>query len=87
MDMAAPISKSTARDMVKGILEDMEEIPTMDGAKRIAEEYLERGVFIEPEYLLDVWLDTKNRPGAKRAAGEWDENGSLNHGDQGFLKD
>ena len=60
MDMAAPISKSTARDMVKGILEDMEEIPTMDGAKRIAEEYRERGVFIEPEYLLDVWLEIWN---------------------------
>ena len=60
MDMAAPISKSTARDMVKGILEDMEEIPTMDGAKRIAEEYRERGVFIKPEYLLDVWLEIWN---------------------------
>lgn len=55
MDMAAPISKSTARDMVKGILEDVLEIPTMDGAKRIAEEYMQRGVFIRPEYLMDVW--------------------------------
>jgi hypothetical protein len=41
--------------MVKGILEDVLEIPTMDGAKRIAEEYMQRGVFIRPEYLMDVW--------------------------------
>ena len=56
-DMIAPKSKSTARDMVRGILEDVNEIPTMDGAKRIAEEYMLRGVFIRPEYLLDVWME------------------------------
>ena len=61
MDMAAPISKSTARDMVKGILEDVLEIPTMDGAKRIAEEYMQRGVFIKPEYLMDVWNEIWER--------------------------
>ena len=56
-DMIAPKSKSTARDMVRGILEDVNEIPTMDGAKRIAEEYMLRGVYIRPEYLLDVWME------------------------------
>lgn len=56
MDMAAPISKSTARDMVKGILEDVQEIPNIEAARRISDEYMLRGVFIRPEYLLDVWL-------------------------------
>ena len=56
-DMAAPKSTSTARDMVRGILEDIIEIPTMAAAERIAEEYKGRGVFIWPEYLLDVWME------------------------------
>ena len=33
------------------------EIPTMDGAVRIADEYWIRGVYIRPEYLLDVWME------------------------------
>ncbi len=57
MDMVCRISKSTARDMVRGIVEDIEEIPTIMAAKRIADEYMERGVFIKPEYLLDVWME------------------------------
>ena len=57
MDMAHPISTSTARDMVKGILEDVQEIPTIEAAKRISNEYRLRGCFIKPEYLLDVWLE------------------------------
>lgn len=57
MDMVCRISKSTARDMVRGILEGIEEIPTIMAAKRIAEEYGERGVYIRPEYLLDVWVE------------------------------
>ena len=56
-DIAAPVSTSTARDMVKGILEDVQEIPTIDAAKRISEEYMLRGCYIKPEYLLDVWLE------------------------------
>jgi len=56
-DVVAPKSCSTARDMVKGILEDVQEIPTMDAAQRIADEYWLRGVFIRPEYLLDVWME------------------------------
>lgn len=56
-DIVAPISKSTARDMVKGILEDVQEIPTIEAAKRISDEYMLRGCFIKPEYLLDVWLE------------------------------
>ena len=56
-NVIAPKSKSTARDMVRGILEDVNEIPTMDAAERIAEEYWLRGVFIRPEYLLDVWME------------------------------
>lgn len=56
-DITAPISKSTARDMVKGILEDIQEIPTIEAAKRISEEYMLRGCYIKPEYLLDVWVE------------------------------
>ena len=58
MDMVCRVSKSTARDMVRGILEDVQELPTIYGARRIAEEYMKRGVFIKPEYLLDVWMET-----------------------------
>lgn len=57
MDMVTRKSTSTARDMVKAILEDVSEIPTMQAAERIAEEYGMRGVYIKPEYLLDVWMD------------------------------
>ena len=35
-DIAAPISTSTARDIVKGILEDVQEIPTIEATKRIS---------------------------------------------------
>lgn len=56
-DMVTRKSKSTARDMVRGILEDVDEIPTLDGARRIADEYWLRGVYIKPEYLLDVWME------------------------------
>ena len=61
-DMVHPISTFTARDMVKGILRDVNEIPTLDGAKRIAEEYTGR-VYIKPEYLLDVWMEMWNGKG------------------------
>ena len=57
MDIACPISTSTARDMVRGILEDIQEIPTMEAARRISEEYMLRGCYIKPEYLMDVWME------------------------------
>ena len=57
MDIVCRQSKSTARDMVRGILEDVNEIPTLAAAQRIAEEYKLRGVYIRPEYLLDVWME------------------------------
>ena len=60
MDMVCRISKSTARDMVRGIIEDADELPTIYAARRIAEEYKERGVYIKPEYLLDVWMESIN---------------------------
>lgn len=60
-DIVAPISKSTARDMVKGILEDIQEIPTIEAAKRISDEYMLRGCYIKPEYLLDVWIEVWKR--------------------------
>ena len=60
-DMVCRQSKSTARDMVRGILEDVDELPTIYGAQRIAEEYKLRGVYIKPEYLLDVWLESIQR--------------------------
>lgn len=50
-------SQTTARDMVRGIVDGITEIPTLTGAQRIAEEYMARGVFIRPEYLLDVWIE------------------------------
>lgn len=56
-EIAHPISTGTARDMVKGILEQVDEIPNMPAAEKIAEEYGRRGVWIKPEYLMDVWLD------------------------------
>ena len=57
MDIVCRISKSTARDMARGILEGIQEIPTMEAARRISAEYSLRGCFIKPEYLLDVWLE------------------------------
>lgn len=63
MDMVCRISTSTARDMVRGILEDVEELPTIYAAQRIAEEYKVRGVWIKPEYLLDVWLESMQQGG------------------------
>lgn len=61
MDMVCRISTSTARDMVRGILEDVQELPTIYGAQRIAEEYKLRGVFIKPEYLLEVWMESMQK--------------------------
>ncbi len=57
MDIVCRKSKSTARDMVRGILEDVNEIPTLEAAKRISDQYMLRGTYIRPEYLLDVWLE------------------------------
>ena len=60
MDIVCRQSKSTARDMVRGILEDVNEIPTPEAAKRISDQYMLRGVYIQPEYLLDVWMEVWN---------------------------
>ena len=57
MDMVHRISTSTARDMVKGILEGVQEIPTIEAARRISDEYMLRGCYIRPEWLLEVWCD------------------------------
>lgn len=57
MDMANPISSSTARDMIKGILEYVTVPPSMEAAIEISDEYLLRGVYIRPDYLLDVWRE------------------------------
>jgi len=65
VDMVCRISKSTARDMVRGIIEDAEELPSIYAAREIAEKWKERGVFIKPEYLLDVWLETVGRGGTE----------------------
>ena len=59
-------STSTARDMVRGIVEDVEELPTIYAAREVAEKYKERGVYIKPEYLLDVWLETVGRGGTEQ---------------------
>ena len=57
MDMAAPMSTVTARDIATRILADVNEIPTTAGAERIAAELMKRGTYIRPEYLLSVWMD------------------------------
>lgn len=57
MDMVCRQSTSTARDMVRGILEGIDEPPTLEAARRISEEYAMRGGYIKPEYLLDVWME------------------------------
>ena len=64
-DMVCRKSTSTARDMVRGIIEDVQELPTIYAAREIAEKYKERGVYIKPEYLLDVWLETVGRGGTE----------------------
>ena len=63
--MVCRISKGTARDMVRGIIEDAEELPSIYAAREIAEKWKERGVFIKPEYLLDVWMETVGRGGTE----------------------
>ena len=65
-DMVCRKSTSTARDMVRGIIEDVQELPTIYAAREIAEQYKERGVYIKPEYLLDVWLETVGRGGTEQ---------------------
>ena len=57
MDIVSRTSKSTARDMARSIVEDIQEIPTLDACRRIADEYSVRGCYIKPEYLLDIWLE------------------------------
>ena len=60
-DIVAPISKITARDILKGVLADdprFQRIPTNDEAEKIAQElYHERNMFVDPTYLLDVWCE------------------------------
>ena len=63
MDMVCRKSTSTARDMVRGILEVETEAPTMEAARRISEEYMLRGCYIKPEYMLDVWTEMAGREG------------------------
>lgn len=58
MDITAYREKaSTARDMVRGILENENGPPTIEAARLIAEEYVLRGVHIKPECLLNVWME------------------------------
>ena len=61
-----PISKVTARDILKDIIRNdprFLETPTIDGAIHLADElHKERGMFVRPDYLLDVWTEmTKER--------------------------
>ena len=61
-----PISKVTARDILKDILRGdarIKETPSKDGAIHLADElHKERGMFVRPDYLLDVWTEmTKER--------------------------
>ena len=57
----APISTSTARDMVLAILEDVDEQPSIETARRISEEYSMRGWYIDPELLLQVWQEGEKK--------------------------
>lgn len=65
MDIVCRQSKSTARDMARGIIEDVEELPTIYAAREIAERYKERGVYIKPEYLLEVWEESVRKGGTQ----------------------
>jgi len=56
-DMFCKQSTVTARDIAIGILAGVDEPLTMEAAERISEEYQRRGVYIRPEYLLDVWTE------------------------------
>jgi hypothetical protein len=46
--------------MVYAILEDVDEAPSIEAAQRISDEYMKRGTYIRPEYLLDVWKEARN---------------------------
>lgn len=58
-DMVSRQSSSTARDMARAMIEDVPEEPSLEAATRIADEYALRGVYIRPEYLLEVWTHEK----------------------------
>lgn len=60
IDMVCRQSTSTARDMARAMIEDVTEEPSIEAAARIADEYALRGVYIRPEYLLEVWTDEKS---------------------------
>ena len=54
------ISKVSARDILKQIIESDERfsrLPNMEDAERISAELMkERGFYVRPLYLLDVWI-------------------------------
>lgn len=60
IDCVAPISKTSGRDILKQIIESDERfsrLPNMEDAERISAELMkERGFYVRPLYLLDVWI-------------------------------
>ena len=56
-NISAPISKVTARDLLKasGLIPDGP--PTMLAAAAICEEERRRGGYIAPDYFFDVWTE------------------------------
>ena len=64
-NFVAPISKVTARDLLKAelIREGLpQEIPTREGAELWAADLMKKnGGYIRPDFLLDVWLELFRR--------------------------
>ena len=60
-DIVCIISKVSARDILKELIredERFQRIPTMADAERLSADLnRERGMFIRPAYLLDVWQE------------------------------
>lgn len=55
--MVSKISSITARDIVRIMLKDVIEIPTIEAAKGIAEEYRLKGGYVDQTFLVEVWMD------------------------------
>ena len=60
-DFVCKISKVSARDILKEFIrvdQRFQMIPNEDDAKRISDEMKrEKGWYIRPDYLLDVWAE------------------------------
>ena len=60
-DMVAPISRTSARDILKQIIADdprFQRLPTQEEAERIAQEMIQQeNLFVNKVYLFNVWCE------------------------------